>query len=215
MDQGDTSSSDWLDWKGIRGIRLGHWIPHQSAFHLLTTTPPTTMFTSAHTESNAWSLWNLMDCNTSYLEHGMFHFKGRFQGRTCKRFNLCNHSMNAIGGGTLGYPTNQQVGESSRHWGWGPLELVETSWEHWRHWINLPQMFPPDTVWLHLECNHNMYPRWDCWQHLGHIRNVVTVCAQDVIASNIWDVSHTFSQNDPNMCPMSKWWVHGLVLRNI
>ena len=32
------------------------------------------------------------------------------------------------------------------HWGQGPLEPVETSWEHWRHWINLPQMFPPDTV---------------------------------------------------------------------
>ena len=35
---------------------------------------------------------------------------------------------------------------SSIHWGRGPLEPVETSWEHWRHWINLPQMFPPDTV---------------------------------------------------------------------
>ena len=39
-DQGDASSSDWLDRKGIRGIRLEHWIPHQSAFRLLTTTPP-------------------------------------------------------------------------------------------------------------------------------------------------------------------------------
>ena len=112
-DQGDASSSDWLDRKGIRGIRLGHWIPHQSASHLLTTTP-TTMFTSARTEANARSLWNLMDCNASYLEHGMFHFKGRFQGRTCNRFDLRNHSTNAIRGGTSGYPTNQQVGESPR-----------------------------------------------------------------------------------------------------
>ena len=40
-DQGNASSSDWLDRKGIRGIRLGRWNPHQSAFHLLTTTPPT------------------------------------------------------------------------------------------------------------------------------------------------------------------------------
>ena len=39
-DQGDASSSDWLDRKGIRGIRLGRWIPHQSAFRLLLTTHP-------------------------------------------------------------------------------------------------------------------------------------------------------------------------------
>ena len=113
-DQGDASLSDWLDRKGIRGIRLGHWIPHQSAFCLLTTTPPTAMFSSVRTEANARSLWNPMDHNMSYLEYGTFHFKGRYQGRTCKRFDLCDHSTNAIGGGTSGYPTNQQVGESPR-----------------------------------------------------------------------------------------------------
>ena len=113
-DQGDVSSFDWLDRKGIRGIRLGCWNPHQSTSLLLTTTPPTTMFTSSHTEANARSLWNPMDRNTSYLQHGTFHFWGRYQGRTCKRFDTRNHSTNAIGGGVLGYPTNQQVGESPR-----------------------------------------------------------------------------------------------------
>ena len=113
-DQGDASSSDWLGRKGIKGIRLGRWNPHQSAFRLLTTTPPTAMFTSARTEANARSLWNPMDRNMSYLEHGMFHFWGRYQGKTCKRFDTCNHSTNAVGGGILGYPTNQQVGESPR-----------------------------------------------------------------------------------------------------
>ena len=113
-DQGDTSSSDWLDQKGIRGIRLGHWFPHQSAFHLLTTTPPT-MSSSAQNQYpsvavDACSLWNLMDHNSLYLEFGTFHFHGRYGGRTCKRFDLHNHHTNAIGGGTLGFPTNQQVG---------------------------------------------------------------------------------------------------------
>ena len=39
-DQGDVSSSDWLIRKGIRGIRLGRWNSHQSAFLLLSTIHP-------------------------------------------------------------------------------------------------------------------------------------------------------------------------------
>ena len=110
-DQGDVSSSDWLDRKGIRGFRLGHWIPIKSSFHLLTTTH-LTMFSSVQTKTNTHSLWNPMDHNSSYLEFGTFHFHRRYGGRTCKRFNLHNHHNNAIGGGTSGYPTNQQVGQS-------------------------------------------------------------------------------------------------------